>query len=192
MESLLNSLHDSYSAEILHETSKNMDKFLKLNDWTKVKEELGRNGTNMSLNSATPTGDGDQTVLSNRVHAQVHRDVWSVGGDNIMQIQRGGLPPFVMHCFTGDEKYVRSVLHDKPRSEAEKVLLLGFFIISMIYYYFLYVVLSIWFILLSFSVNLFYSCTFRSYRMRILSRIPILHFTPVTYFLCYRRRCYDS
>lgn len=93
MQQSLTGLHDFRSA--------NFDQVL---------QDLGRNGTDLTKNREDPFGDGDQRPIYNRTHAQMHRNVWSAGGDTHELFSAGAFPQFIMACMTESYDVCKSLL----------------------------------------------------------------------------------
>ena len=86
-------------AEKFEEESRKAVDDYRFADWDEKMRELGRNGTDLEKNRNDPMGDGDQTPLKNRRKAQLHRDIWSVGGDTDQVFHT--MPPFIVNCMIG-------------------------------------------------------------------------------------------
>ena len=92
-------------------------------NWAAKKKLIGNSGTNNQVNDTDCMGDGDQSSLRKFKHAQVHRDIWSAGGDTSDLISCNAMPPFVMACMFGRVELVAEFL-EKASNQAEKEQLL--------------------------------------------------------------------
>lgn len=60
-----------------------------MSNWEAVLRQIGVKGTNITQNRNDPTGDGDQSLITNAQNAQFLRNVWSEGGDIYDLVPRG-------------------------------------------------------------------------------------------------------
>ena len=105
------------------ESWENRQKFDQVQDWGEVVANLGKNGTDIAKNAADPMGDGDQTPIFNRAYAQVHRDVWSAGGNVQQLLLTRNLPPFVIGCLVGSTEICTKLLAECDTEEKKTALL---------------------------------------------------------------------
>lgn len=92
-------------------------------NWVAKKLKIGQSGTNNKLNDMDSFGDGDQSPLKRHDFAQVHREVWSEGGDTEELVFRNALPPFVMACMLGKADVVADCLEKATTPDEKKKLL---------------------------------------------------------------------
>jgi hypothetical protein len=88
-----------------------------------IRRLLENTGTDVALNELDPYGDGDQTPIVGEPQAQVHREMWNIGGDVASHLYDPRyMSDFIMHCIQGKTQTVESILKKSSVEERRKLM----------------------------------------------------------------------
>ena len=114
---------NNFVQQNLDEGIKEANKANNNRDWDDVVVQLGRNGTDLSLNASDPMGDGDQRQLTNKQQATFHRELFYGGGHLEYMFESGLLPEFPQMCLLGFASECNRMLNNCTTEDEKKALL---------------------------------------------------------------------